>query len=155
MRTAIITLLVTTCGLIAADRKDPGNMKKLTPILLVDRIEPCLPFWTEGLGFSKTAEVPGEGGLVFAMLQKDGIEIMYQTRKSVIDDLPKGHPLKLDGTTVLYIEVESLDAIRELAKKHTVYSEEREMFYGATEIGILEPGGHAITFAEMKKTPDR
>lgn len=151
MRTAIIALLIATTGLVAADRKERPKMKKLTPILLVDKVEPCLPFWIDGLGFTKTAEVPGDAGLVFAMLQKDGIEIMYQTRKSVIDDLPAGHPLKLDGTTVLYIEVDSLDPIRELAKKHKVYSQEREMFYGATEIGILEPGGHAITFAEMKK----
>jgi len=30
------------------------RMKKLTPVLFVEAIEPCLPFWTERLGFTKT-----------------------------------------------------------------------------------------------------
>jgi hypothetical protein len=33
-------------------------MKKATPPISVDAIEPCLPFWTEGLGFELDATVP-------------------------------------------------------------------------------------------------
>jgi len=31
-------------------------VKKLTPILSVEKIEPVLPFWTQHLGFIKTVE---------------------------------------------------------------------------------------------------
>ena len=33
-------------------------MKKVTPVLYVEEIEPALPFWMDRLGFEKTAEVP-------------------------------------------------------------------------------------------------
>lgn len=29
-------------------------VKKITPVLLVDAIEPLLPFWIDKLGFAKT-----------------------------------------------------------------------------------------------------
>lgn len=34
------------------------TVKKITPVLLVDSIEPLLPFWIHGLAFEKTIEVP-------------------------------------------------------------------------------------------------
>jgi len=54
-------------------------MKKLTPVLYVDAIEPCLPFWVDRLGFSKTVEVPHENAIGFVILARDGLELMYQT----------------------------------------------------------------------------
>ena len=44
------------------------ELKKLTPILTVESIEPSLPFWVDALGFTKTVEVPHEGALGFAIL---------------------------------------------------------------------------------------
>ena len=38
-------------------------MKKLTPVFVVERIEPCLGFWTDRLDFEKTVEVPEGDGL--------------------------------------------------------------------------------------------
>jgi len=32
-------------------------MNKLTPNLIVDAIEPCLPFWVSRLGFEKTVDL--------------------------------------------------------------------------------------------------
>jgi uncharacterized glyoxalase superfamily protein PhnB len=66
------------------------NVKKITAVLLVEEVEPCVRFWTERLGFEKTAEVPDGDKLAFAMLQKGGAEIMYQTYASVEKDHP--HP---------------------------------------------------------------
>ena len=43
-------------------------MKKLAPVLVVDRIEPCLPFWVDRLGFEKTVEVPESDRLGFVIL---------------------------------------------------------------------------------------
>jgi len=65
-------------------------------------------FWTERLGFEKTAEVPDGDQVVFAILQKDGAEIMYQTYASVEKDQPE--LLARKGPTFLYIEVDDLAA---------------------------------------------
>ena len=34
------------------------NVKRITPVLLVNEIEPILPFWIDRLGFTKAIEVP-------------------------------------------------------------------------------------------------
>ncbi|HEV2736008.1 MAG TPA: hypothetical protein VGV85_14270, partial [Longimicrobiaceae bacterium] len=83
-------------------------MKKLTPVLYVEEIEPALPFWVERLGFAKTAEVPHGDRLGFVILQKGGVEVMYQTRDSVREDLPQvaGMPM---GGSMLFVEVDDLD----------------------------------------------
>ena len=41
-------------------------MKKVTPLITVDEIEPCLPFWTGKMGFEATATVPHGDALGFA-----------------------------------------------------------------------------------------
>ena len=55
------------------------NVKKITPVLLVDAIEPILPFWIDRLGFTKAIEVPDGNKLGFVDLQKGSVEVMYQT----------------------------------------------------------------------------
>ena len=41
--------------------------QKLTPLLMVEAIEPCLPFW-DRLGWTKVAEVPHGDAMGFAIL---------------------------------------------------------------------------------------
>ena len=63
------------------------SVKKVTPLLFVEEIEPCLSFW-EKVGFTRGPEVPHGDKLGFVILQKDDVEIMYQTRASVAADIP-------------------------------------------------------------------
>ena len=129
----------------------PANVKSLTPVLIVDAVEPCAQFWIEKLGFSKPSEVPGDDGrLVFAILQKDGVEIMYQTKASVIADSPD-QAGDLDGhSTALFITVPSiadLDAIEQAVRGAPIVKERHKTFYGSTEFYIREPGGNVVGFA--------
>ena len=124
-------------------------IKKLTPVLFVEKIEPVLPFWTEHLGFVKTVEVPEGDRLAFVILQQGNVEVMYQTYASVEKDLPAILPDVRKGPAFLYIEVENLDALKPSLKSADVYMPERNTFYGAREIGIRDPAGHFLTFAQM------
>ena len=66
------------------------SLKSLAPVLVVDAVEPSIAFWSDRLGFTKENEVPGpDGKLIFASVKKDGVEIMYQTRASVIAEKPE------------------------------------------------------------------
>ncbi len=120
-------------------------LKRITPILLVDEIEPCLAFW-DALGFDKTAEVPHEGRLGFAILEKSGLEIMYQTRASVAADIPALADAPGQGT-FLFLEVMDLDATIEAVAGAPVVFPRRKTFYGMEEICVREPGGNVVTFA--------
>jgi len=121
-------------------------MKKLTPVLVVDQVEPCAAFWTGALGFARTAEVPHDGETGFVMLQKDAVEIMYQSRASVAADLPS----LAEGAhrTVLYIEVGDLNAVEAAVAGAEVVQPRRTTFYGMMEIGVREPGGNVVIFAQ-------
>ncbi len=126
-----------------------GSLKlnKLSPVLVVDVIEPCLSFWIERLGFTKVAEVPEGSRLGFVILAKDGIEVMYQSRESVRKDIP----LLADapgGATNLYIDVADVAAIERAVKGVEVVVPRRKTFYGADEIGVREPGGNAVIFGQ-------
>jgi uncharacterized glyoxalase superfamily protein PhnB len=124
-------------------------IKKLTPILFVERIEPVLPFWTAHLGFIKTVEVPQGKHLGFVILQQGNVEVMYQTYASVEQDMPAIAADVRKGPTFLYIEVENLDGLKPALLSGEVYMPERHTFYGAREIGVRDPAGHFLTFAEM------
>ena len=124
-------------------------IKKLTPVLFVERIEPVLPFWTQHLGFIKIVEVPEDGRLGFVILQQGNAEVMYQTYASVSKDLPAILAEVHKAATFLYIEVENLDALKPALQSAEVYLPERRTFYGAREIGVRDPAGHFLTFAEM------
>ena len=129
------------------------TVKKITPVLLVDEVEPCVRFWKERLGFEVAIEVPEggpEGGkIAFASLQKAGVELMYQTHASVEKDTSFSAQGYAKGPSFLYIEVESLDDVIAATKGATVVMPERKAFYGAREIGVKDPAGHILTFAQF------
>jgi uncharacterized glyoxalase superfamily protein PhnB len=129
------------------------TVKKITPVLLVDEVEPCLRFWKERLGFEVAIEVPEggpEGGkLGFVSLQKAGVELMYQSHASVEKDSAFLAQSYAKGPSFLYIEVESLDDVITATKGATVVMPERKAFYGAREIAVKDPAGHILTFAQF------
>jgi hypothetical protein len=123
-------------------------VKKLTPVLMVDAIEPCLPLWVDRLGWTKTVEVPEGDKLGFVILAKDGAEVMYQTWVSVEKDV--GHaPKRAVGTSVgLFLEVTNLDEIVKQLEGIPLVLPRRRTFYGMDEVGVAEAGGHTVVFAE-------
>jgi hypothetical protein len=47
--------------------------------------------------------------------------------------------------------VDNLDAIAVALHGFEIVMPRRETFYGSTEIGYREPGGHFVTVAQMKR----
>lgn len=129
-------------------------VKRITPILFVEEVEPCAKFWAERLGFQKTAEVPEGNKLGFVMLQKGNVELMYQSYASVDKDVSAISQAARKGPTFLYIEVENLDEAISAAKGAEVVMPVRTTFYGSKEIGIKDPAGHFITFAQFGARPE-
>lgn len=129
-------------------------MKKITPLLTVESIEPCLPFWTEKLGFQVTVTVPHGDAIGFAILQKEGVELMYQSRASIEADLgTSGAPRNLGrelsgGTSALFCEVESLDDVLEaFGNEVEVLVPRRQTFYGMDEVFVRPPCGTVVGIA--------
>jgi uncharacterized glyoxalase superfamily protein PhnB len=122
-----------------------------TPIMIVDHIEPSLDFWMKRLGYKKTAEVPDGNELGFILLEKDGNQVMMQTRKSIADDSPATLEQAAQHIVVQYIDVDSLDKVLKCVEGMKLLMGPRDTFYGAREILLRDPAGYMIMFAEQKK----
>src|SRR5262245_31465687 len=126
-------------------------MKKLTPVYVVERIEPCLEFWVDRLGFEKVVEIPEGDALGFVILKRGDVEIMYQSLASVAKDIPAlaVAPIGAASPNGTYIEVSDIDDVEKRLAGWDVVVPRRTTFYGATEIGVREPGCNLIVFAQM------
>jgi uncharacterized glyoxalase superfamily protein PhnB len=127
--------------------------KKITPILFAEEIEPCLQFWIERLGFEKTIEVPDGNKLSFAILQRGPVELMYQTYASAEKDITTISSEVRKGPSFLYVEVDNLNEVVSALKGVDVAMPIRTTFYGAKEIGVKDPAGHVMIFAELGVAP--
>ncbi|HXN18325.1 MAG TPA: VOC family protein [Candidatus Binatus sp.] len=155
MRLHILILPIALLLLLADSASAQGEktvktieVKRVTAVLLAEEIEPCLNFWVDRLGFSKTAEVPDGNKLGFVILQKGTTEVMYQTFASVEKDDAQAGKDARKGPTFLYLEVDDLEAVIAALKGVPLVMPVRTTFYGAREIGVKDPAGHFVTFAQ-------
>ena len=132
-------------------------LRKSTPVLMVDRIEPVLAFW-QRVGVEKVMDVPeGEGAaarLGFAILAGPGIEVMYQTATSVQTDLVASASARDAFRTepqqaFLFVEVASIRELERLMHGERLVVPYRETFYGAKELAYDDRAGNVVIFAEM------
>lgn len=137
-----------------SEERKTMNVRKITPVLLVNQIEPEIPFWVDRLGFTKTIEVPDGNKLGFVAFQKGSAEVMYQTYSSMEKDAPAGMNAEArKGPTYLYVEVDSLDDVLKALNDVKKVMPERTAFYGMREFAVQDPQGHFITFAQQVPQP--
>jgi hypothetical protein len=121
------------------------SVHRITPVHIVDRIEPTLPFWA-ALGFQVLAQVPHGEALGFVLLAAGDVQVMLQTMASVAADVPA--IARLQPTTVLYVNVDSLaGALAKVPSAELVMSE-RKAPYGPLEAAVRTPSGHVVMLAQ-------
>ena len=128
------------------------GLQHLSPVLVVDEVEPCLRFWTDRLGFTAENQVPGNNGeLIFASVTAGNVEVMYQTRASVLAERPEAADELVGHSTVLFITVDDIDPIEKAVAGAPVAKPRHHTVYGSTEMYVKEPGGNLVGFAQFKK----
>lgn len=129
-------------------------MQSLTPTVIVEAIEPVLPFWVDRLGFVVATTVNEGDRLGFVILTNGPVEVMYQTLESIRNDVPELADIPLQGST-LFIKVgslEKLDAVDEALSGVDRVVPRRRTFYGADEIIVRDPAGNVVTFAHFARS---
>jgi uncharacterized glyoxalase superfamily protein PhnB len=124
------------------------TVRKVTTVLAVEAVEPSLDFWQQRLGFECTVTVPHEDKLGFAILVKDGVELMLQSVASILADLGANTGEINGRSAALFIEVADLAAVEQAMSGYPIEMPRRTTFYGMHEIGVREPGGHFVVFAQ-------
>ena len=158
--TSVVLITATLLAILPSRSRAEGKtksmtVKKITAVLFAEEVEPCVKFWIERFGFQKTIEVPEGNKLGFAMLQKGNVELMYQSYASADKDVSALSRDVRKGPTFLYIEVDNLDDTISAVKGAEVVIPVRTTFYGAREIGIKDPAGHLLTFAQFGAAPQQ
>lgn len=128
------------------------KLQRITHLLVVDAIEPLLPLWRDDLGFAVLAEVDEGPVLGFVLLARDDHHLMFQTRDSLAKDLPA--VAALAPTSLLYTDVEDLDAALPSMHGATLLVGPRTTFYGAREAFYATPSGHIVALAEHPRSAD-
>ena len=125
----------------------------VSPVLIVEWVEPTRDFFRDRLGFVQTVEMEHRGRLDFVILEKDAVRVMVQSHASVIEEV--GHDAAREvneaisgrGAAILYVQVSNVDLVVPAVADAEVIVPLHRTSYGMHEITVREPGGHAITFA--------
>ncbi len=122
--------------------------RKLTPNIIVEDVAKTQKWYEDVLGFETFATVPGETGLVFAMMQQGDVMLMFQAKD--IESTPSFRDAVIGGTISLYIEVDSVDSFYTRCKEMncTLLNEINETFYGTREFTMYDLNGYILIFAE-------
>jgi len=131
----------------------PVTVQKITAVLAVETVEGSLDFWERRLGFERTVAVPHEETIGFAILVKDGTEVMLQSVASILADLGADTGEVNGRSAALFIEVADIAAVEQALAGYPIEMPRRTTFYGMIEIGVREPGGHFVVFAQPTSAP--
>ncbi len=125
------------------------SFKKLTPNMMVEDVNRTINFYKDLLGFELLANVPEEGQFAWAMMKRDGMEIMFQSRASLEEEIPALKQRDIGGALTLYIEVEDVKELyTHLKESVTIVQDMHTTFYGAQEFAIQDCNGLVLSFAE-------
>ena len=124
-------------------------LKKLTPNLMVEDVNETVTFYQDVLGFALLASVPEEGQFNWAMMQHDAVEIMFQSRASLTEDVPLFKDKAIGGSLTLYIDVEDIKGLYgQVQNRVAILHEMSTTFYGTREFTIQDCNGYVLTFAQ-------
>jgi hypothetical protein len=119
-----------------------------TPVLFVDRVEPTRDFFRQA-GFQVAFEVPAGDAVGFAMMERDGVKVMVETRGNENEGEGLRTLTRDSRHAVVFIQVDDLDAVIAALAGAKVLVERHKTFYKSDELSYQEPGGHVVTFAKF------
>jgi uncharacterized glyoxalase superfamily protein PhnB len=125
-------------------------LKTLTPNLMVEDVRTTVDWYASILGFSSDAEVPGEGEAVqFAIVHRDSVRLMFQSRKSLTSDLPLLQGKPIGAAQTFYIEVDGVAELRrQVEGKVEVIKDLHDTFYGTREFYFTDCNGYILSFSQ-------
>jgi len=169
---AIFILAINLGGCVAVSKKSKNftdqltenkrvktMYNKLTTNMMVEDVNHTVDFYSNVLGFEFVMGVPEnsqeivtarqEGQtLGFAIVKCGAVEMMFQAKESMAEEIPEFHGVNVGASLTFYIEVEDAKALyTKLRNKVTIIKEMQTTFYGKQEFYIRDCNGYILTFA--------
>ena len=125
-------------------------MESITPNIFVKDINETIDFYKQ-LGFNVVTTVPEQGDIFWAMMTCGNVIFMFQTFKSLGEELPM-ISRQNGGSLLFYIKTTEIRKFFDKVKDNVkVVKGLEKTFYGATEFSIEDNSGYLLTFAEDEK----
>jgi uncharacterized glyoxalase superfamily protein PhnB len=124
-------------------------LKKLTPNLMVEDVARTLAFYRETLDFQVITTLPEQEPFDFAIVQRDGVELMFQSRLSLSENVPALTGSPIGASQTFYIEVTGIsDLYESLREKVEIVVDFHTTFYGTQEFYFRDINGYILSFSE-------
>lgn len=139
------------------------EIKKLTPNLMTEDVNKTIDFYKDILGFEFVMGVPTDKNevlmklpedkvLIYALMKFGNIEVMFQEKESLSEDLPIFKDFKIGASLTLYFEVNNIGEMYEnLKDKVTVVKELHTTWYGMQEFYVKDCNGYILGFSQQKQ----
>src|SRR5436853_5961678 len=123
-------------------------METVSPNIFVTDLPGTIEFYQK-LDFQVITSVPDASGeMIFALMMNGATTFMFQTFKSIENQLPAVSREK-GGSLLLYIKMKGIRVFFERIRKTIpIISDLEKTFYGATEFSVVDPNNFVLTFAE-------
>ncbi|MBV6485258.1 MAG: hypothetical protein KFKLKKLM_01819 [Flavobacteriales bacterium] len=127
-------------------------LNSLTPNLMVNDVEETIEYYTDILGFTLLKTVPEKGNPDWAMVKRNDVILMFQSAKSLKDELPKLKSQKPGGGLTFYIRVDRITELHEelVENEVEIIADLESTFYDTIEFSIIDNNGYILTFSEEK-----
>lgn len=121
----------------------------ITTNIMVNSVKETIEYYKQFLGFETVLTVPQEGDdLNFAIIKKDSISIMFQEKKSLIEEYPTLQTDKIMSNFTLFITVKDVRKLYdELKDKVKIAKEIHKTFYGKDEFAIFDNNRNILTIS--------
>lgn len=121
----------------------------ITINLMVDNVAETITFYEDKLGFKKVISVPEQGNQFdFAIISRDKVSIMFQEKKSLIEEYPTLEVTAIKPTFTLFITVNDVSALYEELKDNIKIAKSlHKTFYGKDEFAIFDNNDNILTIS--------
>lgn len=136
------------------------KISKLSPNFEVTDIRKTVAFYVENFGFNLMMAVPEtQDGIdhifaenkeyVYAMMQKDNVEFMFQRSDTFKNDVVYSQGLSIGASVSIYMDIEGIEAFHQKMKeKNLQVTDLKTTWYGMQEFYLKDLNGYILGFAE-------
>ncbi len=135
---------------------------KMSPNMMVEDVQRTIKFYRDLIGFDFVMavpmdrrevlmETPGNERLAYAMMKRGNVEMMFQARESLSEDIPAFLGVGVGASVSFYFEVENIqEHYEKLKDKVTVVKAISTTWYGMREFYIKDCNGYILGFSQRE-----
>lgn len=137
---------------------------KLTPNMMVEDVRKTVEFYRNVFGFdfvmavpknsqNVLMEMPEDQILAYAMVKNNDVEIMFQAKESLSEDVPSFKGVNIGASVSFYFDVSDVTALYETLKENTeVVKALHTTWYGVQEFYLKDCNGYILGFSEQTQS---